>query len=473
MRRTDRSRPPRDHAGAAPTRRRTPRRRAARTRSPPARRPVRGTTSPGSRSERPRSRRYCPHAGRRRSPRTPTRQPRPGATARPVRTRSSHAARPPVGDPNRSEAPASPPSAVDGHHRRLRRPATAKPRRPRPRASRGRARRRETIEPIGWLHSTDGHPCPGDGAAGPRRVAHAAAGDRQPARRQRGGRRGARPPDARAAAAARRPRRVPRCGEHVARSHADRVRHLGSRRAWQDRGPHRLDRRTLRTVTDVGDGHRRRGARLARAPPGGGIAGVGRRRRRRPQGTGRCRHPPGRGARDESARAVRIHRVRLLAVLVLRRFVLVDQHEQPARRAARTIARTLRAAAELALDTARQRVFAVGVRRRIAEIDLATMNVRYRRVSGLPTGRRTLVWLGHGRLAVAGRTGVALIQTHRWTAKPLDRHANAARAVGDTLFVFGRGLRAYTRTGRKRFAVARRWTDMGCPGRREPRLRLR
>ena len=140
-------------------------------------------------------------------------------------------------------------------------------------------------------------------------------------------------------------------------------------------------------------------------------------------------------------------------VLVPGRFVLVDERGNlRAAPLARLRGRCTRGG--LALDTARQRVFAVGGAGRIAEIDLATMDVRYHRVSGLPTGRRTLVWLGHGRLAVAGRTGVALIQTQHWTARLLDARATAVRAAGRTLLAFGRGVRAYTHTGRKRFGVA-------------------
>ena len=144
--------------------------------------------------------------------------------------------------------------------------------------------------------------------------------------------------------------------------------------------------------------------------------------------------------------------------------------------------------AGLAVDAARLVAYVVGVDAPVAEVDLRTMKVRRHRVTGAPAltrsgchecgDQRSAVWLGGGRLAVAGSThrlrrdkrvrktpvGVAVVDTRDWTARTIARRAGAARLAGDRLLVYdgrhpaerpraGAGLRAYDRSGRARFTV--------------------
>ena len=65
---------------------------------------------------------------------------------------------------------------------------------------------------------------------------------------------------------------------------------------------------------------------------------------------------------------------------------------------------------------------------------------------------RTAVWLGDGRLAVAG-DGLSLVDTGSWRVRSVDPRADSVLLAGDVLLASGRaaGLAAYDVDGRERF----------------------
>lgn len=139
--------------------------------------------------------------------------------------------------------------------------------------------------------------------------------------------------------------------------------------------------------------------------------------------------------------------------------------------------------AGLAVDPAHARAYVVAADAPVAEVDLHTMRVSYHRLAQLfarPSGRgvtavlareRTALWLGRGRLLVAGRdlvstrtrkealapAGAALVDTAAWTSRTLDRQPTSAVLAGGELLVWGPGeypapgvgLRGYTLRGRR------------------------
>jgi len=139
----------------------------------------------------------------------------------------------------------------------------------------------------------------------------------------------------------------------------------------------------------------------------------------------------------------------------------------------------------LAVDPARLKAYVVAAEARVAEVDLRTTRVRRHRVAGAPSlvsdhvcpacgAQREAVWLGDGRLAVAGYNhregarstpvGAVLVDTRDWTARRIARRAGAAQVAGKQLLVFdgrhpavgprrGAGLRVYDRSGRLRFTL--------------------
>ena len=144
--------------------------------------------------------------------------------------------------------------------------------------------------------------------------------------------------------------------------------------------------------------------------------------------------------------------------------------------------------AGLAVDPARLVAYVFGADAPVAAVDLRTMEVRRHRVTGAPAltrsgcracgAQRSAVWLGGGRLAVAGSrhrprganrvretpVGVVVVDTRDWTARMIAARAGAARLAGDRLLVYdgrhpsigpraGAGLRVYDRAGRLRYAV--------------------
>jgi hypothetical protein len=117
--------------------------------------------------------------------------------------------------------------------------------------------------------------------------------------------------------------------------------------------------------------------------------------------------------------------------------------------------------AGMTADGRRARAFVVGAGRLVADVDLRTMDVRYRRVAR-PARRRAFteaVWLGGGHMAVYrdGASGVQVIDTRAWTARTVAPGANGARRAAGRLLVYsdgeaggrGVGLRVYTRDGRR------------------------
>jgi hypothetical protein len=141
--------------------------------------------------------------------------------------------------------------------------------------------------------------------------------------------------------------------------------------------------------------------------------------------------------------------------------------------------------AGLAVDPARGRAYVVAADAPVAEVDLRTMRVSYRRLAALfahPSARdvtvvlareRTALWLGHGRLVVAGRdfvstrarkealapAGATLLDTAAWSWRTLDRRPTGAVLAGGKLLVYGpgsypaagTGLGGYTLGGRRVF----------------------
>ncbi len=149
------------------------------------------------------------------------------------------------------------------------------------------------------------------------------------------------------------------------------------------------------------------------------------------------------------------------------------------------------AGASLAVDRERLVAYVVGAHAPVAEVDLRTMRVAHHRVASRPRllsvgGCRACgadlraVWLGRGRLAVAGYhlrpsgprsrrvkpAGAVIVDTRAWTARTIARRAGEAIRAGDRLLVFdgghpsggprrGAGLRVYDRTGDLRYTTVR------------------
>lgn len=151
-------------------------------------------------------------------------------------------------------------------------------------------------------------------------------------------------------------------------------------------------------------------------------------------------------------------------------------------------------AAALAVDPERARAYVFAADAPVAEVDLRTMRVSYRRLELMslrPGGRkgaevqqgdalrgrrREAIWLGTGKALVVGRdlvatragalaslaAGAALVDTRKWSWCMLDARGSRA-AFGDrTLLVYGSpaarnapgdGLRAYTVEGREIFRL--------------------
>jgi hypothetical protein len=143
----------------------------------------------------------------------------------------------------------------------------------------------------------------------------------------------------------------------------------------------------------------------------------------------------------------------------------------------------------LAADTQHGRVFVVGAAPLVAEVDLASLRVRYHALSGraalkLTSGfARHARWLGNGLLAVSGidhRTfidaagreqqvstpwGLRLIDTRTWGVELVDARASQFAVSPDSLLVSGTqwssaaqtrtgmGVSAYTLDGKLRFHV--------------------
>ena len=134
----------------------------------------------------------------------------------------------------------------------------------------------------------------------------------------------------------------------------------------------------------------------------------------------------------------------------------------------------------LAIDRSRGRAFVVQARAPVAEVDLRTFEARSRAVEAAPPAAhapagatRHALWLGRGVLAVTGfdarrkardtPAGLTLIDTRRWRARTIDRHATDAALVSGTLlasaYLFharsqttsGNGLTGYSVAGRRRF----------------------
>jgi hypothetical protein len=162
------------------------------------------------------------------------------------------------------------------------------------------------------------------------------------------------------------------------------------------------------------------------------------------------------------------------------------------------------AGASLAVDQARLVAYVVGAHARVAEVDLRTMRASNRRIAPTPSllsvgGCRACgadlaaVWLGRGRLAVAGYqlrpsgprrrrvrpAGAVVIDTREWTARTISRRAGAAIRAGDAVLVYdgrhpggaprrGDGLHVHDGAGRLRYTVLRgeRVGDVQVAGRR-------
>ena len=148
--------------------------------------------------------------------------------------------------------------------------------------------------------------------------------------------------------------------------------------------------------------------------------------------------------------------------------------------------------AGLAVDAARARAFVFAADAPVADVDLRTLRVRYRRLEPLflrpgelagsdvrrddePTWRsRRALWLGDGRALVSGRddfatpggedsasipAGAFVVDTDAWTSCVLDPSAGGAAHVAGNALVYGRGdpasrgVRAYTAEGREAFRL--------------------
>jgi hypothetical protein len=141
----------------------------------------------------------------------------------------------------------------------------------------------------------------------------------------------------------------------------------------------------------------------------------------------------------------------------------------------------------LAVDRAGGRAFVVQAQARAAEVDLATFQVRSRRLDpgalaadAVAGPEREALWLGRGLLAVTGTdrqssadepeiqetpAGLTLVDTRRWRARRIDPRTTDAALVSGTLlassFHFdsrrqttsGSGLTGYSVHGRRKFHI--------------------
>ena len=115
-----------------------------------------------------------------------------------------------------------------------------------------------------------------------------------------------------------------------------------------------------------------------------------------------------------------------------------------------------RARPALVADPARERAYVLTGGRVFVDVDLRRMHVRRRRLE--PTSRpsfpvRDGLWLGGGRLAVSG-DGLSTVDTRSWQVDVVDTAATGAALAPGRLLAFGeRGVRGYSRGGRRVFEV--------------------
>jgi hypothetical protein len=132
----------------------------------------------------------------------------------------------------------------------------------------------------------------------------------------------------------------------------------------------------------------------------------------------------------------------------------------------------------LAVDGAGARAFVVQAQGPVAELDLATFQVRWhalqpwaRAADALVGPTRETLWLGRELLAVTGYddrpsgqrpAGLTLIDTRSWRARTIDRRATEAALASGTLLasffrtgsrgkITGSGLTGYTLDGKRKF----------------------
>jgi hypothetical protein len=142
----------------------------------------------------------------------------------------------------------------------------------------------------------------------------------------------------------------------------------------------------------------------------------------------------------------------------------------------------------LVADPVREHAYVLAGDRGVLDVDLQRMRATRRRLRpalelGAPRGRfpvRGGLWLGGGRLAVSGHDGVpgrgrrihpaglSVVDTRTWNVGVIDSAATGAALAPGRLLAYGeRGLRGYTRAGRRVFEVLRRervWS-VGAAGR--------
>ena len=126
----------------------------------------------------------------------------------------------------------------------------------------------------------------------------------------------------------------------------------------------------------------------------------------------------------------------------------------------------------LVADPANERAYVLTGGRTALAIDLRTMRVRRRRLgvaSRADLRHRDAVWLGGGRLAFSGEdfavrgrrlvttpVGATIVDTRTWKVRRIDARASGVALGRGRLFAYGlSGVRAYTRNGRRLYAVLR------------------
>jgi hypothetical protein len=135
----------------------------------------------------------------------------------------------------------------------------------------------------------------------------------------------------------------------------------------------------------------------------------------------------------------------------------------------------------LAADAMAGRAYVVSPGGLVAEVDLATLDVRYHWLNANTTRRlaksingpmRSARWIGDGRIAVSGTdakmtvtptgaakqtwtpVGLSVIETQSWKSRVIDGAASWFTAAGQALIVGGeQSLTAYDHDGRRRFVV--------------------
>jgi len=131
--------------------------------------------------------------------------------------------------------------------------------------------------------------------------------------------------------------------------------------------------------------------------------------------------------------------------------------------------RSLRLIAALAVDPASPRAYVVLSGGRVAAVDLRTLRIAYHTIAALPAANASAAdfvtlgaeTFGSHSLVVSGLllrppasdrpAGLAVVDTHTWQSRVIDRRATRFAVAGDTIVTAGRGITGYRADGSHRY----------------------